>query len=92
MEAVTYSNFRKNLKHYFKQVNDDATPLIVTNKDSQDNVIVISKEDYDSIMESVQIMSNKYLFDKIQKGRNEAKKGKIKVHDLKDFSDEGSMD
>ncbi len=33
-------------------------------------------------------MANKYLFDKIQKGRREAKQGKIKVHDLKDFADE----
>ncbi len=32
MEAVAYSNFRQNLKHYMKQVNEDAEALIVTSK------------------------------------------------------------
>lgn len=32
MEATTYSNFRKSLKSFMKQVNEDSEPLIVTNK------------------------------------------------------------
>ena len=42
MDAVNYSNFRKNLKHYFKQVNDDSEPLIVTNKVSSAGCICVN--------------------------------------------------
>ncbi len=27
MEAVAYSNFRNNLKHYMKKVNDEYEPI-----------------------------------------------------------------
>ena len=47
-----------------------------------------NESNVESFIESTHIMANKYLFDKIQKGRREAKQGKIKVHDLKDFADE----
>ena len=50
MEAVAYSNFRKDLKDYFKKVNTNSEPLIVTNKEPEDNVVVMSKDDYDAIM------------------------------------------
>ena len=42
MEAVAYSNFRQNLKQYMKQVNEDADALIVTAKDAEDTVVVLS--------------------------------------------------
>ncbi len=49
MEAVAYSNFRQNLKSYMKQVNEDADTLIVTSKDIEDTVVVLSKRDYDAM-------------------------------------------
>jgi prevent-host-death family protein len=43
MDAVNYTNFRKKLKEYMIQVNDDSEPLIVTNKDSDNDIVVLSK-------------------------------------------------
>ena len=37
MEAVVYSNFRNNLKHYMKKVNDEYEPLMVVNKNPDEN-------------------------------------------------------
>lgn len=51
MEAITYSNFRQNLRSYMKQVNEDADTLIVTTRDVEDTVVVLSKRDYDSMQE-----------------------------------------
>ena len=82
MEAVAYSNFRKDLKDYFKRVNADSEPLIVTNKDTEDNVVVMSKEDYDAIMETLSINSNDYLTQKIARGDKQFKAGKFKQHEL----------
>ena len=82
MEAVAYSNFRKSLKDYFKQVNANSEPLIVTNKNADDNVVIMAKSDYDAIMETVSINSNDYLMQKIAKGDQEFAKGNFKTHEL----------
>lgn len=82
MDAVAYSNFRKKLKDYFKQVNNDSEPLIVTNKDQRENVVVMSKDDYDAIMETLRINSNNYLMEKIARGEQQFKAGKFKQHEL----------
>ena len=49
MEAVVYSNFRNNLKHYMKKVNDEYEPLMVVNKNPDENIVVLSKKNWDSI-------------------------------------------
>ncbi|KRN80923.1 type II toxin-antitoxin system Phd/YefM family antitoxin [Ligilactobacillus acidipiscis] len=82
MEAVSYSGLRKNLKHYLQQVNDDATTLLVTNRDNDDTAVVMSKRDYDSMMETLRIMSNPTLIDKIRRGKTQIAKGKTKQHEL----------
>lgn len=78
MNAVNYSNFRKNLKTYFRQVNDNSEPLIVINKNHKNNVVVLSKNEYDSLLETLSIQSNEYLMDKIKRGREQISLGKIK--------------
>ena len=82
MEAVTYSNFRQDLKSYLKKVNQDSEPLIVTNKNAEDNVVVISKDDYDSMMETLRIASNPYLMDKIKRGDKQFSNGHYQKHNL----------
>lgn len=79
MEAVTYSNFRQGLKSYLKQVNQDSEPLIVTSQNSDDNVVVISKNDYDEMMETMRMVSNPYLIEKIRKGDKQFKKSQFKT-------------
>lgn len=84
MDAVNYSNFRKKLKDYFKKVNEDSEPLIVTNKDPEDNVVIISKDEYDSLMETLEIQSNSYLMNKINAGRQEVSNHQLSKHELID--------
>ena len=64
MEATNYSDFRRNLKHYMSQVNEDAEPLLVTAKDDDDNVVVMSKHDFDAIEETLYLLSNPKLMAK----------------------------
>lgn len=66
--AVTYSTFRNNLKSYLRKVNEDADTLLVTNTDPADDVVVIGKDDYESLMETMRIYNNPYLRDKIDRG------------------------
>ena len=73
--AVAYTNFRKDLKSYLRQVNEDADMLLVTNKDERDNVVVMSAADYDSLMETLRVCQNSYLHDKIQRGMDQIRSG-----------------
>ena len=80
--AVAYTNFRKDLKSYLRQVNDDADMLLVTNKDERDNVVVMSASDYDSLMETLRVYQNPYLSDKVMRGMAQVRQGQTMAHDL----------
>lgn len=84
MDSVNYSNFRKKIKYYFKKVNDGSEPLIVTNKNPKDNVVVISKNEYDAMIETLSIQSNSYLMNKISVGRKEVKDHQLSQYELID--------
>ncbi len=82
MEAVAYSTFRNNLRHYLDKTRDDAERIMVTSKDPSANVVVLNAEDYENLMENLRIMSNPYLMDKIQKSREQFAQGEVIVRDL----------
>ncbi|MDR1473952.1 MAG: type II toxin-antitoxin system Phd/YefM family antitoxin [Lactobacillales bacterium] len=82
MDSVAYSNFRANLKSYLKQVNENAEPLIVTNKNTDDNVVVMSKDEWDNWQETMDILSNQYLLDKIHRGEEQLQQNKGHIHEL----------
>ena len=82
MEAVAYSNFRQNLRSYMKQVNEDADTLIVTNKNVEDTVVVLSKRDYDSMQETLRVLSNDYVMGKLRRGDQQFSEGNFKTHEL----------
>ena len=84
MEVTTYSNFRKNLKGYMKNVNDDSDTLIVTSQDNND-VVVMSKSDYDSIMETLYLLNDKSNRRHLERSMTQIESGKaveISIEDL----------
>ena len=88
MEAVAYSTFRNNLRHYLDKTRDDAERIMVTSKDPSANVVVLNAEDYENLMENLRIMSNPYLMDKIQKSRGQFAQGGVIVRDLIEVEDD----
>ena len=73
MNAVNYSELRKNLKNYLDQVYEDHEPLIITRKNNQ-NVVVLSIEEYNSLIETNYLLSNiansKRLLRSLENSRN----------------------
>ena len=55
MNAISYSKFRQNLRSVIRKVTDDVTPIIVTTNDDSD-VVVMSKHEYESLMETFHLM------------------------------------
>ena len=87
MEAVVYSNFRNNLKNYMKKVNDEYEPLMVVNKNPDENIVVLSNENWDSIQETIRLMNNDYLSDKVLSGMEQVKQKKVVQRQLLEVED-----
>lgn len=59
--AVNYTSIRENLKTYCDKVNDDDETIIITRKDNK-NVVLISQNEYNNMLENIKILKDpKYL-------------------------------
>lgn len=55
MDAITYTQARKNFTQTMNQVCKDHAPLIIT-RQSEDPVVMISLEDYNAIEETLYLL------------------------------------
>jgi len=81
MLAVNYTNLRDNMKAYMDKVTDDYETMIVTRKDNK-NVVMISEEAYNNLIENVHVMGNKANYDWLMESKAQLEKGKVVVRDL----------
>ena len=58
MIAVNYTHLRENMKSYMDDVTDNYETVIVTRKDNK-NVVMMSEEGYNNLMENLHIMEDK---------------------------------
>ncbi|MDU3001713.1 type II toxin-antitoxin system Phd/YefM family antitoxin [Streptococcus sp. HMSC074F05] len=82
MEAVVYSTFRNHLKDYMKKVNDEFETLTVVNKNPDEDIVVISKSEWDSLQETLRLAQNKELSDKVLRGMAEVRAGQVQLHEI----------
>ncbi len=81
MEAVSYSDLRKNLKSYLDHVYQDHDPLIVTRKNNE-NVVMISMDEYNSLIETNYLMANEANAKHLMKSIKQASQNKLKAKKL----------
>jgi len=81
MIAANYTEFRTALKDYLDSVENDKETLIIKRKSGK-GAVIISLEEYNSIMETLHLLSSKKnakrLFDSI----DQMNSGKTVQHDL----------
>ena len=70
-----------------KKVNDEYEPLMVVNKNPDENIVVLSKENWDSIQETIRLMNNEYLSDKVLSGMEQVKQKKVVQRQLLEVED-----
>ena len=58
MLAVNYSTLRNNLKQYCDLATDDMETIVVTRKNEK-NIVMLSLEAYNNLMENLFIVSNR---------------------------------
>lgn len=75
MKAVNYSVARQKLRSIMDGVCKDHEPVMVTRKKGE-NVIMMSQEDFDSLVETDYLLSSPANARRLLKSLREAKKGR----------------
>lgn len=81
MLAVNYTTLRDNMKTYMDKVTDDYETMIVTRKNNR-NIVMLSEESYNNMMENIHVMGNKTNYDWLMESKLQLEKGKFSVHEL----------
>ena len=76
MQTTNNTELRNNLKQYLDSVVESNTPLVITRPGSK-SVIVMSLDDYNALVETEYILSNKQLMEDLQKAEEDIKEGRV---------------
>lgn len=83
MNAVNYSDLRRNLKSYLDHVYEDREALIVTRKNNE-NVVLISVDEYNSLKETDYLLSSAANARHLEASLRDARGGNVREHELID--------
>ena len=87
MLAVNYTNLRDNMKTYMDKVTDDYETMIVTRKNNK-NVVMMSEEAYNNLMENIHVMGNKTNYDWLMESKTQLENGNFSSHTLIEVSED----
>ena len=73
--------YHNNLKAYCDKATKDYETIIITRKNNE-NVVLMSEEEYNNLMENLYIRSNLKYYQKLVESIKEVEKGNVKEHDL----------
>lgn len=80
MNIKTPTNARKEFYELLKQVNDSHEPIIISSSKSENNAVIISQKDWDSIQETLYLETTGTM-DKVRE-REKDNSGYTNVDDL----------
>lgn len=83
MIAANYSEFRADLKKYLDSVEDDNETLIIKRKTGK-GAVMISLDEYNSIMETLHLLSSKKNADRLYESMKQLNSGKTVKPELED--------
>lgn len=75
MHAITYSEARHSLKEVMDKTCSNHEPILITRRKGE-NVVMLSLDDYESIMESEYLLSSPANAVRLMQSLKEAKSGK----------------
>ena len=87
MLVTNYTNLIENMKSYFDKVTDEYETMIVTRKNNK-NVVILSEESYNNLIENIHLMGNKENYDWLMESKKQLEDGDFAVHDLIEVEDE----
>jgi len=84
MITASYTDLRSNLKSYLDRVVKDSDNVVV-NCGGGSTVVIMSMEEYESLMETAYIMSQPELFEAIRQGDEDVKNGNYEVVNIEEL-------
>ncbi len=75
MLAVNYTTMRNNLKNVLDKVSDDCETVIITRKEEK-NVVIMSLEQYNNLMENDFIVGNKKYYTRLLESKRQIEQGR----------------
>ena len=81
MLAVNYTTLRENMKTYMDKITYDYETIIVTRKDNK-NVVMLSEESYNNMMENIYVMGTKSNYDWLVESKKQLENGTLSLHEL----------
>lgn len=85
MIAVNYTNLRENMKSYMDMVSDDYETMIITRKNNK-NIVMLSEEAYNNLIENAYIMGNKANYDWLMESKAQLERGEVVAENLLEVS------
>lgn len=83
MEVLNYTEFRLNLKSSLDAVTQDAETIVI-NRGKNDNAVLISLKEYNSMLETIHLSSSEKNFQRLNEAIEREKAGIIEKHELLD--------
>ena len=87
MLSVNYTTLRENMKRYMDRLTDDYETLIVTRKNNK-NIVMMSEEAYNNLMENIYIMGNKENYNWLMESKKQLENGNVHLRKLAGELDE----
>lgn len=82
MLAANPSEIRRNLKDFMDKVVDDNEALIITRPGGRD-VVMLSKDEYDNIIENIHVLGNKANREWLLLGKRQVEVGNLREVEIK---------
>ncbi|MFN3871567.1 MAG: type II toxin-antitoxin system Phd/YefM family antitoxin [Ignavibacterium sp.] len=90
MKAIIYTEARNKLNKLIDKVHENSEPYLIVGTKGRKDAVLISKEDYDNMVENLYILSNPKWIKSIKKGLKELEEGKGKKIDIYKLLDKKS--
>ena len=87
MIAVNYTKFRNEMKRHMDIVTDDCEAITITRKENK-NVVILSEEAYNNLLENVYIMGNKANYDWLMESKKQLEAGHAVKKEIIEVPDE----
>ncbi len=84
MLAINYSTLRNSMKKYFDIITDSIETIVVTRK-SGNNIVMMSEETYNNLIENSYLTQNKTNYDWLMESKSQLESGKTIDKDIKDL-------
>ena len=81
MDAITYTQARKNFTKVMNQVCDDHAPIIIT-RQSERSVVMMSLEDYSALEETMYLLKSPKNAQRLYKAIEKLKEGEYQKREL----------